>query len=93
MSPHRNNNRYPDSQNRFRINTPKHQRQIIQVQTAEETTSDPSGINNSESTELQLNHMNCVSTDSESDIDNTSSVKMITVENDYEPIIYEQPFH
>ena len=45
-----------------------------------------------ESTEVQLNHINCESTDSESDTNHTISVNMITVENDYEPIIYEQPF-
>ena len=92
QSPYRNNNRYPDSQHKYRSNTPKHQRQIIQVQTTEETTSDPPGIDNTESTELQLNHINCESTDTESDTDNTISVNIITVENDYEPIIYEQPF-
>ena len=92
QSPYRNNNRYPDSQHKYRSNTPKHQRQINQVQTTEETTSDPSGIDNTESNELQLNHLNCESTDSESDTNNTISVKMITVENDYEPNIYEQPF-
>ena len=41
-------------------------------------------------TELQLNHINCESTDSESDTENTISINMINVENDYEPIIYEQ---
>ena len=92
QSPHRNNNRYPDSKHRYRSNTPKHRRQTNQVQTTEETTSDPPGIDNIESTELQLNPINCESTDTESDIDNTISVNMITVENDYEPIIYEQPF-
>ena len=40
-SPHRNNNRYPNCQNKYGSNTPKHQRQINQVQTAEETNSDP----------------------------------------------------
>ena len=92
QSPYQNNNRYPDSQHKYRSSTPKHQRQINQVQTTEETTSDPPGIDNTESTELQLNHINCESTDSESDTNNTISVKMITVENDYEPIIYEQLF-
>ena len=92
QSPYRNNNRYPDSQHKYRSNTPKHQRQINQVQTTEETTSDPPGIDNAESTELQLNHINCESIDSESDTNNTISVNMITVENDYEPILYEQPF-
>ena len=92
QSPYRNNNRYPDSQHKNRSNTPKHQRQINQVQATEETTSDPPGIDNTESTELQLNHIYCESTDSESDTNNTISVNMITVENDYEPIVYEQPF-
>ena len=92
QSPHTNNNRYPDSKHRYRSNTPKHQRHINQVQTNEETTSDPPGINKTENNELQLNHINCESTDTESDTDNTISVNMITVENDYEPIIYEQPF-
>ena len=62
------------------------------TQTNKETTSDPPGIDDTGSNELQLNHINCESTDTESDTDNTISVNMITVENDYEPIIYEQPF-
>ena len=62
------------------------------MQTNEETTSEPPGIDNTENNELQLNHINSESTDTESDTDNTISVTMITVENDYEPIIYEQPF-
>ena len=72
--------------------TTKNRRQINQVQATEETTSDPLGIDNTKSTKLQLNHINCESTDSESDTNNTISVNMITLENDYEPIIYEQPF-
>ena len=36
---------------------PKHQRQINQVQTTEEVSSDRHGIDNTESTELQLNHI------------------------------------
>ena len=62
------------------------------MQTNEETTSDPPGFDDTGSNELQLNHINCESSDTESDADNTISVNMITVENDYEPIIYEQPF-
>ena len=54
QSPHRNNNLYSDSQHKYRSNTPKHQRQTDQVQTTEETTSDPSGIGDTESTKLQL---------------------------------------
>ena len=63
-----------------------------QAQATEETTSNRPGIDNTESTELQLNHIKCESTDSEKDTNNTISVNMITVENDYEPIIYDQPF-
>ena len=62
------------------------------MQTNEETTSDPPGFDGTGSNELQLNHINCESRDTESDTDKTISVNMITVENDYEPIIYEQPF-
>ena len=61
------------------------------MQTNEETTSDPPGIDDTGSKELQLNHINCESSDTESDTDNTISVNTITVQNDYEPIIYEQP--
>ena len=42
---------------------------------------------------MQLNNINCEFTDSESDKENTISSNMISVENDYEPIIYEQPIH
>ena len=89
QSPRRNNTRYPDSQNKYRSNTPKHQRQINQVQTTEDTNSDPPGIDNTETTEFQLNHINCESTDSESETENTILVNMIKIENDYETITYE----
>ena len=49
-------------------------------------------VDDTGSHELQLNQINCGSSDTESDTENTVSVNMITVENDYEPIIYEQPF-
>ena len=88
QSPHRNNNRYPDSRHRYRSSTPKHQIHNNQVQ----TTSDPPGIDDAENHEIQLNHIHCESSDTESDTENTISVNMITVENDYEPVIYEQPF-
>ena len=42
---------------------------------------------------MQLNHINCESTDSESDTENTISINMINVDIDYEPIIYEQPIY
>ena len=50
-------------------------------------------IYNTENRELQLNHKNCEFTDSESETENTTSINMIQVENDYEPIKYEQPIH
>ena len=62
------------------------------MQTNKETTSDPPSIDDIGSNELQLNHIHCESSDTESDTDNTISVNMITIKNDYEPIIYEQPF-
>ena len=71
QSPHRNNTSYPDSQNKYRCNTPKHQRQINQVQITDETNSESPGIENTETIELQLNHIYCESTDSDSDIENT----------------------
>ena len=92
QSPHRNNNHYNNSKHRYRSSTPKHQRHINQVQSNEETTSDPPGIDGTGNNELQLNQINCGSSDTESDTENTISVNMITVENDYEPIIYEKPF-
>ena len=54
--PHRNNKRYPDSKHRYKSSTPKPRRHINQVQTNEETTSDPPGIDDTGSNELQLNH-------------------------------------
>ena len=42
---------------------------------------------------MQLNHINCESTESESETDNAISINMKLVENEYEPIIYEQPIH
>ena len=70
----------------------KHQRNINQVQSNPETTSDPPGIDDTVTDTLQLNQINCGSSDSESDAENTLSINMIKVENDYEPVIYEQPF-
>ena len=92
QSPHRNDNHYNNSKHRYRSSTPKQQRHINQVQSNEETTSDPPGIDDTGNNELQLNQINCGSSDTESDTENTISINMIAVENDYEPIIYEQPF-
>ena len=62
------------------------------MQTNEETTSDPPGIDDTENHEIQLNHIHFESSETESDTENTISVNMITVANDCEPVIYEQPF-
>ena len=95
QSPHRNITRYQNSQQKYRSSTPKHQRQINQVQSTEDTHTqpDPPGIDNNERTELQLNHINCESTDSESDTENTISSNMIHVEHVYEPFVYQQPIY
>ena len=71
QSPHWNNTHYQNSQQNYRSSTPKHQRQMNQVQSTEQTQPDPPGIHNNKSTELQLNHINCESTDYESDTKNT----------------------
>ena len=91
QSPHRNNTRYQNSPQNYRSSTPKHQRQTHQVESTEGTQPDPPSNENNESTELQLNHKNGDSMVSKSDTENTISNNMINVENDYEPIIYEQP--
>ena len=62
------------------------------MQTNEETTSDPPGIDDAENHKIPLNHIHCESSDTESDTENTISVNMISVKNDYEPVIYEQTF-
>ena len=92
-SSYNRNRNYSHNRNRsYSSSTPKHQRHINQVQTNEETTLDPPGIDDTGSNELQLNHINCESSDTESDTEKTISVNMITVKNDYEAIIFEQPF-
>ena len=55
--PHRNNTQHQNSQQNYRSSTPKHERQINQLQSTEETQSDPPGIDNTETTELHLNHV------------------------------------
>ena len=42
---------------------------------------------------MQLNNISCEFSDSESGTENTISINMINVENDYEHIIYEQPIY
>ena len=52
----------------------------------------PPGIDDTGNNELQINQINCGSSDTESDTENTFSINMIAVKNDYKLIIYEQPF-
>ena len=65
--------------------------QINQVHLTEKTQPNPPSIDNNGRTKLQLNHINCESTDSESVTENTISINKINAETDYEPIISEQP--
>ena len=41
----------------YRSSTPKHQRQMNQVQATEKTQSEPPAIDNTENSELHLNHI------------------------------------
>ena len=45
---------------------------------------DPSGINNTEKSELLLNHVNCESTDDESETEHMLPLNMLQIENEYE---------
>ena len=80
-------NKYISSQKNYRSCTPKHQRQINQVDSTEETQSDPPGIDNPENSELKLNHMHCESTDDKSETENTLSINMNNTKNEYETTI------
>ena len=53
----------------------------------------PPVFEKTETTELQLNHINCEFTDSDNDVENTLLLNMIENENHYESVTYEQPFH
>ena len=84
QSPHINITQYQNSQQNYRSSTHIHQRQINQVQSNEETQSDPHGFDNPENTELQLNHINCESTDDESETENTFPINMLQIESEHE---------
>ena len=66
----------------YRSSTPKHQIQINQVQSTEETQSDLPGIDNTVNSELQLNPITCESTNDESETENTFSINMLQIENE-----------
>ena len=75
---------YQSSQQNYRSSALKHQRQINQVQPTEETQSDPPGFDNTETTELHLNHVICKSTDDESETEIFFSINILQIENEYE---------
>ena len=62
----------------YRSSTPKHQRQMNQVQATEKTQSDPPAIDNTKNSELHLNHIYCQSTDDESETETCFKLKMNT---------------
>ena len=78
------NIQHKNSQQNHKSSTPKHQRQINQVQSTEENQSDPPGIDNTENSELQLSHINCDSKDDESETVITLSINMLQTENENE---------
>ena len=85
LSTHRNNNPYSASQSQnYRNSTPKHQRQINQVEPTDETYPDPPGIENTEILEIQFNHIHCETTDEKSDAENTLLTNMLHIKNEYE---------
>ena len=51
----------------YRISTTKNQKQINQVQSTNKISPNPPGIGNTETSELQLSHINCEITDVESE--------------------------
>ena len=57
---------------------------IKQVQSTEETQTDPPGIDDTESLGLKSNHIHCKSTDDESGTENTLSRKTLEIEIEYE---------
>ena len=77
---------------KYRSNTAKHQKQINQVQTTEEINSVPLVWIIQKVLNGKLKHINCESTDNESDTENTILFNMIKVEIDYETATYEQSF-
>ena len=71
----RNKTQLQNSHQNYRSSTPKHQRQVIQVQSNGEIQADLFGIENTEKSELQLNHNNCELTDDEMETQNALSIK------------------
>ena len=62
-----------------RSSTLKHQRQIDLAPSIDETSSDPRDIDNTETSDLQLNHIHCETTDDESYKENTLLNNMLKI--------------
>ena len=62
--------------------TKKHQRQTKQVLSTDETVSNRTGIDNTETLELQLNHIPCESKDNEIVTENILIINKLEVEHE-----------
>ena len=83
QSPYRDSSQYSDKQNQnYRSITPKRQRQINQVQSTNETSTDPPGIDIIETSEPHLIDIHCQSTDDESETENTLVINMLILEHE-----------
>ena len=80
------NRQYKNGQaENHRSSTTNHQREIHQVHsTTTETTPGPPGIENNETSEVQLNTLHCESIDKKSDTDKTMIINMLRLEHMYE---------
>ena len=71
-----------------RNSIPKHQKQVNQVQSTNETSPNSPRIDNTETSELQLNHINCEVTDVESETENTLIINMLKIEQEPKIPVY-----
>ena len=67
-----------------KIKAPKHRTLINQVQSTNEPSPDPPVNVYTIISELQLNHINCESTDDENETENTLIKNMLKIEHEYE---------
>ena len=83
----RSNTQYQNSQQNQRSRTPKNQTKLIKYNQLKKSTSDPPGIDRTESSELHLNHIQCEYTDDESETENPLSINMLHIKEENETII------
>ena len=65
----------------LKVKTKESPHQNIKVQSTDETNSDPPGIDNTETSEIQKSHIHCETTDDESDTEKTLIINMLKLEN------------